>query len=133
MNYMLEELTDILDDIVPDEDTDTEDSILYAEDFVEMVLHLMEEYVTDDPMAIVDPDFHNIFLDEISEMVMSQVGHELWRYPDDVITERIEEICEIFYASFMPRRSHPTTLILNNNLNIKNCNLHIEKFDNKTI
>ena len=30
MNYMLEELTDILDDIVPDEDTDTEDSILYV-------------------------------------------------------------------------------------------------------
>ncbi len=55
MNYMLEELTDILDDIVPDEDTDTDDSILYAEDFVEMVLHLMEEYVSDDPMAIADP------------------------------------------------------------------------------
>ena len=119
MNYMLEELTDILNDIVPDEDTDTEDSILYTEDFVEMVLHLMEEYVTDDPMAITDPDFHNAFLDEICEMIMSQVGHELWRYPDDVITERLEEICEIFYASFMPRRSHSTTLILNNNLNIK--------------
>jgi putative phage-type endonuclease len=116
---MLEELTDILNDIVPDEDTDTEDSILYTEDFVEMVLHLMEEYVTDDPMAITDPDFHNAFLDEICEMIMSQVGHELWRYPDDVITERLEEICEIFYASFMPRRSHSTTLILNNNLNIK--------------
>ena len=119
MNYMLEELTDILDDLVPDDDSDTENSVLYAEDFVEMVLHLMEEYVTDDPMAITDPDFHNSFLDEICEMVMSQVGHELWRYSDDVITERLEEICEIFYASFMPRRSHPTTLILNNNLNIK--------------
>ncbi len=119
MNYMLEELTDILDDIMPDEDTDIEDSILYAEDFVEMVLHLMEEYVIDDPMAIADPDFDNTFLDEIYEMVMSQVGHELWRYPDDVITERIEEISEIFYASFMPRRSHPTTLILNNNINTK--------------
>ena len=119
MNYMLAELTDILNDIIPDEDSDIEDSILYAEDFVEMVLHLMEEYVTDDPMAITDPDFHNTFLDEISEMVMSQVGHELWRYPDDVISERIEEICDIFYASFMPRRSHTTTLILNNNLNTK--------------
>jgi len=116
---MLEELKDILNDIIPDDDTDIEDSILYAEDFVEMVLHLMEEYVTDDPMAVADPEFHNTFLDEISEMVMSQVGHELWRYPDDVIAERLEEICEIFYSSFMPRRSHPTTLILNNNLNIK--------------
>lgn len=119
MNYMLEELTDILNDIIPDEDSDTEESILYAEDFLEMVLHLMEEYVSEDPMAIADPDFHNVFLGEVCEMVMSQVGHELWRYSDETITDRIEEICEVFYASFMPRRSHPTTLIIHDKINVK--------------
>jgi putative phage-type endonuclease len=128
---MLEELTDILDDIIPDEDSDLEESILYTEDFLEMVLHLMEEYVTEDPMAIAEPDFHNVFLDEIGEMVMSQVGHELWRYSDETITERIEEICEVFYASFMPRRSHPTTFILHDKINVKQLTKQIDYLRSK--
>lgn len=131
MNYMLEELTDILDDIVPDNDTNTEDSILYTEDFLEMVLHLMEEYVTDDPMAIAEPSFHTEFLDETYEMLMSQLGHELWRYNDETIMDRLDEISEIFYASFMPRRSYPTTLILNNHINTKNITEKIALLRNK--
>jgi putative phage-type endonuclease len=122
MNYMLEDLTDILDDIIPDDDDDVsniENSILCTDDFLEMVLHLMEEYVTEDPMAIADPNFHNEFLGEIFEMTMSQMGHELWVYQNEVIVDRIEEMSEIFYESFMPRRSYPTTLILNNEINTK--------------
>jgi len=56
-------LEDIFDDIIPDDDD--EDTILYKEEFTETLLQLMEEYITKNPTAIMEPDFHEIFVNDI--------------------------------------------------------------------
>ena len=99
-------LEDIFDTIVPDE------SIIYKEEFTETLLHMMEEYVIQNPTSIAEPDFHDTFIEEIQELVISQFSQELWDNDETELEYIIEEVSTLFYVSFMPPRSYPSSIIL---------------------
>ena len=63
----LEELDNILDSLI----FENEASIFNetnALDLIESALHLMEEYMTENPTAITEPDFHESLLEEINSL-----------------------------------------------------------------
>ena len=67
----IEPLDDILETLVF-EDEPYIFSEEYAIDLVETALHLMEEYMSEHPTAISEPNFHEILLEEIKEMFYIQ-------------------------------------------------------------
>ena len=104
------ELEDILDQIVADE----EDSefINEPEDFVESLLHLMELYIKENPKQITDPDFHDIFEEDVCELVDVQLEDHSIFYNEEELEDFLEEVFEIFYETIMPRRSFSDSEIL---------------------
>ena len=119
-------LEDIFDDIIPDDDD--EDTILYKEEFTETLLQLMEEYITKNPTAIMEPDFHEIFVNDIQELVMSQFSpHYICSYEEDDLEEIIEDTTKIFYELFMPIRSHNDSIIIRQLIDDK----EIKKIENQ--
>ena len=65
--HELEELEDILNTLVFEDEPTIfdEDNTL---ELMETALHLMEEYVIDNPSAISEPDFHEDLLEEIKDI-----------------------------------------------------------------
>ena len=101
-------LEDIFDEIIP------EDSILEKEEFIESILHIMDEYITTNPKAITEPDFHETFINDVHELIISQFSQEFWDDEEEDLEEIIEETVKIFYESFITMRSHPNSIILHN-------------------
>ena len=101
-------LEDIFDEIIP------EDSILEKEEFIESILHIMDEYITTNPKAITEPDFHETFINDVHELIISQFSQEFWDDEEEDLEEIIEETVKIFYESVIPMRSHPNSIILHN-------------------
>ena len=58
---MFGELEDILDEIVPD----SSDCIIHDEEFMDTVLQLMEEYISENIEELMEEDFHESFINEI--------------------------------------------------------------------
>lgn len=114
---MFDDLENILDTIVPDDNDVENDSIVHTDEFTEMVLILMEDYIMEDTMVIADPNFHNTFINEVIELVYVQLEDKIWMYNDEIIENAIENICYIFYETIMPCRSYPESIILNETLN----------------
>ena len=88
------ELENIIDDIVPEEDppffTDSD-----TEYCIEMCLELMNEYIMDDPSAIADPDFNDILMDDITEIMLvhfEYLLHDTLSDREDELEDDIEEI-----------------------------------------
>jgi putative phage-type endonuclease len=109
MNF---DLVNIIDLIVPDEE-----SFLNEEESIEIYdncLHIMEEFIKRNPTIISDPDFEDIFDDNIKELMESIFETDVF-YTDDA-EEEIEEIVEQakidFFKDFMPIRSYPDSVIL---------------------
>ena len=106
------DLVNIIDLIVPDEE-----SFLNEEESIEIYdncLHIMEEFIKRNPTIISDPDFEDIFDDNIKELMESIFETDVF-YTDDA-EEEIEEIVEQakidFFKDFMPIRSYPDSVIL---------------------
>ena len=105
-------LVNIIDLIVPDEE-----SFLNEEEYIEIYdncLHIMEEFIKLNPTIISDPDFEDIFDDNIKELMESIFETDVF-YTDDA-EEELEEIIEQakidFFKDFMPIRSYPDSVIL---------------------
>ena len=102
----LEELEDISDTLIF-EDEPTIFSEEHAIELVETALHLMEEYMTEHPNAISDPDFHEILLEEIKEMFYVQMEDHILEsdYIEHDMNDLLEDAFNIFITTFHPERS----------------------------
>ena len=102
----IDDLVDVLDDI-------KQDDIPYDKpEFIEYLLHLMDEYITKNPKAVTDPDFHEEFVANVQEMTVIQFGHGLWEQERWEMEDVIQEAMELFYETIMPIRSHNESIIV---------------------
>ena len=124
---MLDELQDILDEIVPD----ATDTIIHDEEFVDAVLQLMEEYIEENIVDVMEEDFHETFIHEIFELVVSNFENDLQFYHYADCKQRVEDIVDVFYESFMPPRSYESTLILNPKVNVRHITSQLNILRNK--
>jgi putative phage-type endonuclease len=107
----LQELEDILDTLVFED----EPSIFDEDNTIELIesaLHLMEEYVIDNPTAISEPDFHEDLLEEIKDIFYIQFEEEILRsdFVEDDLNELLEDAFNIFITTFYPERSNNIVL-----------------------
>lgn len=110
---MLNELIDITDKIivedVPKYFNDDESLELYQTCF-----DMMEEFIKENPKVITEPDFEDIFDENIEELMKSHFDSDLC-YTEEA-EEEMEEIIERaktdFFTDFIPPRSYPNTIIL---------------------
>jgi len=107
-------LEDCLDEIIPNENlkflSDDDEIELY-----EMCFELMIEFVEQYPTLISEPNFEEIFEENIREMIHCHFEDSIF-YTEDAkeeINEIINHCMDDFYRSFMPPRSYPSTIILN--------------------
>ena len=104
--HELEELEDILNTLVFEDEPTIfdEDSAL---ELMETALHLMEEYVIDNPSAISEPDFHEELLEEIQDIFYIQFEEEILAsdFVEDDLNELLEDALNIFITTFYPERS----------------------------
>ena len=122
----MDELQDILDEIVPD----STDCLIHDEEFVSTVLHLMEEYVQENIEGLMEEDFHEVFLNEIFELVLTTFGKEIQFYNYVDCKQRIEEIVDIFYDTIMPPRSYESTLVLNDRVKVREITTRLDELRN---
>lgn len=110
--HELEDLENILDSLLF-EDEPTIFNEEYTLDLIETALHLMEEYMEENPTAITEPDFHETLLEEIKEMFYIQMEDQILesQYIEDDMNELLEEAFNIFITTFYTERS---TLYENN-------------------
>ena len=106
MMYELEELKDDIDYLIFEEEPYifTEE---YAVEFVETALHLMDQYIQDEPHIISEPNFHNILFEEIKNIFSIQFEPYIetiynWEEVEDDINELLEEAFVIFITIFHP-------------------------------
>jgi putative phage-type endonuclease len=110
----LEELEDILNTLVfEDEPTIFDESNTI--ELMETALHLMEEYVIDNPSAISDPDFHEDLLEEIKDIFYIQFEEQIFAsdFVEDDMNELLEDALNIFVTTFYPERSSGPETIIN--------------------
>ena len=111
-------LEDVTDAIIP-----LEDEILDERDalnLLETCLDIMEQYIYFYPKAISEPEFEETFKESIEELVYIQFEEELKRNNllqwnallEDDIDMIIEEAWDIFFNSFIPYRSYPSSIVL---------------------
>jgi|LauGreDrversion4_2_1035121.scaffolds.fasta_scaffold27879_5 putative phage-type endonuclease len=108
----LEELDNIIDKIQAEDDpyfTDDDALELYN-----TCLYLMEEFIRNNPKLITEPDFEDIFEDNINELMYAQFEDDIF-FNDDAeneLDEIIEEATKDFFDDFMPIRSYEDARIL---------------------
>jgi putative phage-type endonuclease len=117
----LPELIDILNDIIPEEEPpffiDEENTM----DFIESALLLMDTYVEENPTAVSDPDFYEIFTDEIQELFFIQFKHHMDLNEDieDDMIDILDDAFIIYFESFYQGRSE-------NNVQLQEISLIVE-------
>jgi putative phage-type endonuclease len=109
----LEELTNIIDDIEADEDVQyfSEDDAL---ELYDNCIYLMEEFLKDDLTIVSDPDFDEIFDENIKELMDALFEDDLFFNDDadDELDEIIAEAKSDFFKNYMPPRSYPDARII---------------------
>ena len=133
----LEDLVNIIDTIVY-----SEESIIFTEnnaiDLLETALQLMEEYMNNNPTVISEPDFKEILLDEIKDIMYLQFEDHILL--DEEIEYDIDDILEEAYdiyiiSCYTERSTDNNTYNLNNDtltnsiININNSTLNINIYD----
>ncbi len=117
--HELEELEDILNTLVfEDEPTIFDEN--YAIELMETALHLMEEYVIDNPSAISEPDFHEDLLEEIKDIFYIQFEEQILAsdFVEDDMNELLEDAFNIFITTFYPERSSCEDLEIEDTTNV---------------
>lgn len=109
----LHELTNIIDEIEADED-DVFFSEEDAHELYDNCIYLMEEFMKDNIKVIVEPDFDEIFDENIKEMMAALFEDDIF-YNDDAEDELDEIIAEAktdFFTNYTTPRSYPDARIL---------------------
>lgn len=109
----MNELIDITDAIIAEEEppflNDYECLELYN-----TCMFLMEELIRNNPTLISDPDFNEIFDENVDELIHSHFETDVFYTEDaeDDINEVILRAKEDFFKEFIPPRSYPDSIIL---------------------
>lgn len=102
----LESLEDIMDTIVFEHEPSifSED---HAIELVETAFHLMEEYMSENPTIMSEPNFHDILLEEIKEMFYVQLEDHILEndYVEDDMNDLLEDAFNIYITTFHQERS----------------------------
>lgn len=102
----LEELEDITNTLIFYDEPSifTEE---YSLDLIESALYLMEEFMSENPTVISEPDFHEILLEEIQDIFYYQFEEQilLSDYVEDDLNDILEEAFQIFITTFHTERS----------------------------
>ena len=115
----LPELEDILNDLVfEDEPTIFDEDVTL--DLIESSFYLMEDYLFENPTAITEPDFEEIFLEEIKDLFYIQFEEEILKsdYIEDDLNDILEDAFKIFMTTFCTERSSqnmPSNMCLDGN------------------
>jgi putative phage-type endonuclease len=110
----LDELQNIFDDIIPEEEPpffiDEENTM----DFIESALLLMDTYVEENPTAVSDPDFYEIFTEAIQELFFIQFKHHMDLNEDieDDMIDILDDAFIIYFESFYQDRSENVVSII---------------------
>jgi putative phage-type endonuclease len=106
MNF---DLVNIIDLIVPDEDyfLNEEESI----EIYDTCMHIMEEFIKRNPTVISDPDFEDIFEENINELMDAHFDSDIF-YLEEELEEIFEQAKIDFFTDFMPIRSYPDSVII---------------------
>jgi putative phage-type endonuclease len=113
MNFEMNfDLINIIDLIVPDQQSSFSEE--EALEFYETCIHIMEEFIQKNPAIISDPDFHDIFEENIDELIEAHFDGDLFYLEEDMddLDEIVEQAKTDFFKDFMPIRSYPDTIIL---------------------
>ena len=107
------ELIDITDKIIPE----TEFQYFNDDEFLELYetcLYLMEEFIKDCPTFVSEPDFEDVFDENIQELMYSQFEFDVFYTEDaeDEMNDIIEYAKDEFFKNYMPPRSYSNTIIL---------------------
>ena len=104
--YDLPNLTNILDELTAVEPASifTEDTIV---DFIEATFELFNEYVTDNPTAISEPDFEETIIANVKEFCIIKFENNIIENDsvEDDIDYLLEYALELFLIAFLPQRS----------------------------
>ena len=78
-----------------------------TDQLMETILELMYEYITEFPYSITEPDFHEIFIENIHSLLTVQFENQLEEneFLEEDLEEMIEEAVKIFYSTIIPERS----------------------------
>lgn len=102
----LDDLKDITNELVFED----EPSIFDEDNTIELMetaLHLMEEYIIDNPTAISEPDFQEELFEEIKDIFYLQFEEQILEsdFIEDDLNELLEDAFNIFISTFYPERS----------------------------
>lgn len=100
------------------EDNNSDESIYFddenTENLIETILFLMDEYISENPTAISEIDFHEVFLENIISLINIQLEDECKDTElEEELNNIIEEAVLIFYDTIIPERSLSDSIILN--------------------
>ena len=105
-------LTNIIDLIEPENSSFFDDE--EAHELYETCIHMMEEFIINNPTIISEPDFDEIFDDNINELMEAHFENDI--FYNEEAEEELEEIIHHakthFFTDFMPIRSYPSSIIL---------------------
>ena len=122
----LEELKNIIDEIIPEDDPNIFDEEEYYLTFIETALSLMEQYINENPTAISDPDFNEIFIEDITEIFYIQFEDIIYfnESTEDDIDDLLQFVFAIFFTTFYEDRSSlENDLNKDENINLTNYNV----------
>jgi hypothetical protein len=105
-------MIDVTEQIIPEDTTyfnDDESFELY-----QTCIHLMEEFIKENPTIITEPDFEEIFDENIEELMHSHFDFDIFYTDDseDEMDQIIKQAKNDLFKHFMPPRSYPDTIIL---------------------
>lgn len=121
------ELTDILEILVFEDEPSifTDDT---AVELVETAIHLMDEFMIENPQLISEPDFHEILLEEIKDIFYIQMEDHIEDYDsEEDMNELLEDAFQIFITLFHPERTINVSQITDSEL----CFEKITELENK--
>ena len=112
----LPELINIIDKIILGEE---KEAALFTPDeephFIDMCLHLMYDFMEDNPTAISEPDFQEAMIENVKELLSMYTEFDfdnnilLNEDDEDDFDELIDVALELFYLHFIPPRSYLDT------------------------
>jgi len=102
----LPELEEITDGLIFEDEPTIFDEVSTL-DLVETALYLMEDYMMENPSAITEPDFEEVFLEDIKELFFLQFEEEILNsdFVEDDLNDILEDAFQIYMNTFCTVRS----------------------------
>jgi putative phage-type endonuclease len=112
---ILNDLINIINDINPEEEVSFFNELDLL-DFTETTLHIIDQYIKDNPKFISEPSFHEDLKDYILELISIPFEYEFFWNPllKEEMEDMLDEILELYFITFIPCRSFTSSIIIQN-------------------